>query len=76
MGRTKDHVIEAFGGFDFEDFQCLSNGSPSPRMSEILKLEKKVCSGRLSESQLDNALARLRALKGLPPDEFDYEPKD
>lgn len=72
MGRAKEQVMEAIGGFEFGE----SETGTSLRISKILTLEKKIRSGRIPFEQVDNALEELRKLKGLPSAEFDYEPRD
>jgi hypothetical protein len=71
MGRTKEQVMDAIGGFEFGEVEAGS----SPRIRKILANEKRLRSSRPPE-QIDDVLDQLRTLKRLPPVEFDYEPED
>ena len=70
--QPKERFIEETGGFRFlespEQFQH--------RVKEIEALTKKLISRKLSSSQVEGIQAGLYELKGLPPDEWDYEPHD
>lgn len=70
--QSKERFIEETGGFRIgespEQFQH--------RVKEIEALTKKLISGKLSFSQVEGIQARLCELKGLLPDEWDYESHD
>ena len=69
MGRTKEQFIEATGGFDITNPPTLS-----PEHGEtIRRLEERLVSGKLSPEGVERTLIQIRNLKGLPPDEWDYE---
>ena len=68
MGRSKDEFIEATGGFRIDELD------PTFRQYKIAALEKKLSEVPLTE--VEGVMEQIRALKGLPSDEWDYEPND
>jgi hypothetical protein len=70
--RAKERFIEETSGFRIgespEQFQ--------QRLKEIAALTKKLISGKLTFREVERTQERLYTLKGLPPDESDYEPHD
>jgi hypothetical protein len=68
MGITREEWIERTGGFRLGE----SNEEFVGRCRAIEALEKQLLSG-LPLDEVDNVLARLRELKGLPPVEWDYD---
>lgn len=72
MSRTGDQFIEATGGFNITD---PSTFSPAHGL-RIRKLEEELKSGKLSPNEFDRVREQICRLKGLPPDEWDYEPAD
>jgi len=71
MSRLKEQVLDAIGGFRLDEVQTGS----SPRIREIQALDNKLRSG-VSLDEVENVIEQMRKLKGLPPDEFDYEARD
>lgn len=70
MSRTGDDFIEETGGY-------LSGESDQMfRHRLIRELEKKLVSGPLSLDEVEKIHQTICKLKGLPRDEWDYEPKD
>lgn len=72
MGRSKDEFIERTGGFRIDEPMSLD---PS-HGARIEELENRLKSGKLSLEEVEKTVTMIRNLKGLPPDEFDYEPND
>ena len=64
--------IQETGGFRIGE----SPAQFQHRVKEIEALTKKLISGKLSFSQVEGIQTCLYELKGLPPDEWDYEPHD
>ena len=71
MGRSKEQCIDAFGGLEFGELEA----GDSTRTRRIIELEKELRSG-IPLEQVEAVVDQLRKLKGLPSDEFDYEPRD
>lgn len=72
MGRSKEEFIKATGGFRIGDPLA---GTPLHCML-IQAIEAKLVSGKLSFNEVENVQQELIELKGLPSDEWDYEPND
>jgi hypothetical protein len=71
MGKTKEQVIEAIGGFRLGESQTGS----SPRIRRIETLNKKLRPG-IPLDQVDGIVDEMRRLQGIPSVEWDYEPHD
>jgi len=73
MGRSGDDFIERTGGFRIDEPMSLD-----PAHGErIRELEERLVSGTLSLDEVKRAHRTICNLKGLPPDEWDYEaPED
>jgi hypothetical protein len=71
MGKTKEEVIEAIGGFRLGE----SETGSSPRIRRIETLNKKLRSG-IPLDQVDGVVDEMRRLQGIPSVEWDYEPRD
>jgi hypothetical protein len=72
MGRSRDDFIERTGGFRIDEPMSLD---PSHR-ERIRELEERLKSGTLSLDEVEKVHRMICNLKGLPPDEWDYEPSE
>lgn len=70
MGRSKDQFIEATGG------NRIDESDPTFRQYKIAALEEKLRSGKVPLAEVDGVVEQIRASKGLPSAEWDYEPND
>ena len=72
MGRTGDDFIEKTGGFRVSEPMSFD---PS-HGARIQELEDRLKSGKLSLEEVEKVHRMICNLKGLPPDEWDYEAED
>jgi len=69
MGHSKDEFIEATGGFRAGEPMSVD---PSHAI-RIRELENRLKSGKLTLEEAEKVRKMICNLKGLPPDEWDYE---
>ena len=72
MGRSRDDFIERSGGFRIDEPMSLD---PSHR-ERIRELEERLKSGTLSLDEVEKVHRMICNLKGLAPNEWDYEPSE
>ena len=72
MGRSGDEFIERTGGYRIGEPMSLD---PS-HGERIQELEERLASGTLTLDEVEKVHRMICNLKGLPPDEWDYQPAD
>lgn len=72
MGRSGEDFIEETGGFRADEPISFD---PSHAM-RIGELENRLKSGKPTLEEAEKVQKMICNLKGLPPDEWDYEPND